>query len=147
MKVVRLVLMAVFIGLSATTAYGQRIPSVSEILGMTSYAKMKAYAQKHPGYQVSESLDGFEKPTVVDIEAKYGSDGKTYVGVDVAVFAKKDVMTWISQLKALGYKTVEGGGEGARGRDWNYARTGKPNVSIWNDYGNTYVLTVYFKPY
>lgn len=139
--------MAILIGLSATTASGQRIPSINEILGMTSYVKVKAYAQKHPGYQVSESLDGFEKPTVVDIEAQYGSDNKTFIGVNVAVFTKKDVMTWIGQLKKLGYKTVEGGGEGARGRDWVYAKSGKPNISIWNDYGSTYILSVMFKKY
>lgn len=147
MKVLRIALMAILIGLSAANASGQRIPSVSDILGMTSYAKMKAYAQKHPGYQVSESLDGFEKPAVIDIEAQYGSDYKTFIGVAATVWTKKDIMTWISQLKKLGYKTTKGGGEGARGRDWVYAKSGKPNVSIWNDYGGTYILTVMFKKY
>lgn len=69
-------------------------------------------------------------------------DGKGIYSIDVQIYSNAAFKTWVSQLKALGYRSTANGGAGNRGRDWEYVANGKPKISIWNDYSNTYVLSI-----
>lgn len=62
--------------------------------------------------------------------------------ISVQVYSNAAFKTWIGQLKTLGYHSTADGGSGNRGRDWTYTAYDKPTISIWNDYTNTYVLTI-----
>ena len=62
--------------------------------------------------------------------------------INIQIYSDAGFKTWVSQLRALGYKSTPNGGMGNQGRDWEYAAPGKPTISIWNDFSNTYVLTI-----
>lgn len=68
--------------------------------------------------------------------------GNNIEDIQVQVYSNAAFKTWISQLKTLGYQDTSDGGTGNYGRDWVYVSKGKPNISIWNDYSTTYVLTI-----
>ena len=132
-----------FLFACSITIYAQRIPSISDLLSLKSMEKVKTYALKH-GYEDNEDLTGYEKPGIVDITTETNASETVLYGLTVTVYSKKDALTWINQLKQLGYKTGAGGGEGARGRNWSYSKKGSPGIGLWNDYGNTYELYIVF---
>lgn len=70
------------------------------------------------------------------------ANGNGIRSIDVQVYTNSAFKTWVSQLKSLGYRTTSGGGSGNQGRDWEYVSRGKPRIGVWNDYANTYVLTI-----
>ncbi len=65
----------------------------------------------------------------------------TSIQLQFHVYARAGFTTWSKQLKALGYRESYGG-KGNRGQDWTYTAPGKPEISIWNDLGNTYVFSI-----
>lgn len=69
--------------------------------------------------------------------------GQQFQYLNVTVYSREIVDRWLVQLKNLGY---EGGFyEGNHGCDWDMTKDQYPNVTIWNDYGDTYILTCTFK--
>lgn len=60
----------------------------------------------------------------------------------VTVYSAVHAQKWKAQLKELGYRDNGNGGNGNQGRDWEYSKAGYPDFTIWNDHGNTYVLSV-----
>lgn len=70
------------------------------------------------------------------------AQGDNILGADVQIYSKAGFSIWISQLKTMGYKLLSDSGTGNRGQSWEFSALGKPAVSIWNDYSNTYVLTI-----
>ncbi len=67
--------------------------------------------------------------------------GEFVTYMSVRVYSKAAFLNWVSQLKALGYKTTSSD-SGNRGRSWEYAAKGKPSITIWNDYSDTYALSM-----
>lgn len=70
------------------------------------------------------------------------AQGNNMTYMSVQIYTKAGFRTWVSQLKALGYRTTADSGAGNRGQAWEYVAAGKPKVVIWNDYSNTYVLSM-----
>ncbi|MDE7136267.1 MAG: hypothetical protein K2N91_06515 [Muribaculaceae bacterium] len=140
--------------LNALTA-SSNVESVAQMLNAAGYT----YRFEVSGYQAADYV--FSKNcTVVHEEYSNGLNFHpnpenanssivvvhvTIAGVrriEVNAYSNAEFRKWISQLKALGYKSTSDGGSGNRGRAWEYAAKGKPDVSIWNDYSNTYVLSI-----
>lgn len=93
-----------------------------------------------------ESLSGVEyvpsRETASSSIAVIRARGTKVMSIDVQIYTNSGFKTWTSQLKSLGYKMTPESGAGNRGQDWIYAAKGKPRVSIWNDYSNTYILSI-----
>lgn len=81
-----------------------------------------------------------ESPNASIIVLRAQGDNVKYM--DVQIYSNSGFKTWVAQLKSLGYGSTSEGGTGNRGRDWQYVATGKPSIGIWNDFSNTYVLTI-----
>lgn len=61
--------------------------------------------------------------------------------VTLSLYSESQYRSFLTQLKSLGYKSVEHE-EGNGGQDWTYKAVGKPNISIWNDYGDEYQISL-----
>jgi hypothetical protein len=124
----------------------------SEILSKNGYVKSyqksqtEFYFYKNCRLQIApENYQGIE------IEASPMNEKATFICIStnpyggyisVTSYGKANFNKWVAQIKALGYRNNGNGGEGNQGRDWGYSKRGAPDLSIWNDYGNTYVLSV-----
>lgn len=62
----------------------------------------------------------------------------------LTVYGKANAKKWFNQIKALGYRSNSSGGKGNQGQSWEYSKRGYPDLCIWNDYGDTYVLSLNF---
>ena len=69
------------------------------------------------------------------------AQGDRVISMNVYAYSPAAFKTWDAQLKALGYK-ARYDGAGNRGKSWEYRAKGKPNISIWNDLSNTYILYI-----
>jgi hypothetical protein len=157
---------------SVSSASSQDFPSVSDVLwmmggsdqsralsyinkngykyGVTKIEKVKYFSKncrlkdmylfpkEKTGYRVVGCQFTGGVSSVIEIEFY----NRAFSGVEVWVFNKKYAMMWKQQLKALGYKSNDQGGSGAQGQDWGYSKAGFPDVSIWNDYGNIYTISI-----
>lgn len=70
------------------------------------------------------------------------TSGDRVISISVNAYSSAIFRKWVSQLKTLGYRSTSDSGSGNRGRSWEYVSRGKPKISIWNDYSNTYVLYI-----
>jgi len=62
--------------------------------------------------------------------------------VDLIAYGKANAQKWFNQLSALGYRSNGQGGQGNQGQDWSYSKSGYPDISIWNDYGDYYSMSI-----
>ena len=60
--------------------------------------------------------------------------------VDFYCYGKANFKKVVAQMKAAGYE-VESEGQGNQGQSWVAYADGKPDVSVWNDYGDTYIFS------
>lgn len=80
-------------------------------------------------------------------ELSSGSEKSSYAelggaGVHVYAYDESVFKAWYSQIVALGYKIDSESQKGNHGQDWIAEKEGEPEISIWNDYGDTYILYV-----
>lgn len=62
--------------------------------------------------------------------------------VYVYAFDEAVFKAWYSQIVALGYKIDSESNKGNQGQDWIAEKEGEPDISIWNDYGDKYILYI-----
>ena len=124
----------------------------SEILSKNGYVKSyqksqtEFYFYKNCRLQIApENYKGIE------IEASPMNEKASFICIStnpyggiisITSYGKANFNKWVAQIKALGYRNNGNGGEGNQGRDWGYSKRGAPDLSIWNDYVDTYVLSV-----
>lgn len=94
---------------------------------------------------------GLARDNYIDAEPKNSYSSMGYISISkyggyisVSVYSKANAQKWFNQLKVLGYKDNGDSGEGNKGQSWEYSKIGYPDICIWNDYGNTYSLSVSF---
>ena len=109
------------------------------------------YFYKNCRLVIADSPGRLARGIEVDAEPKNSLASMCYISVgqyggyiSVTVYSKANAQKWIDQLKALGYRNNGNGGEGNQGRDWEYSKMGYPDITVWNDYGVTYSLSVSF---
>lgn len=76
-----------------------------------------------------------EYPSIVTLH----SDGKKVTYFTLEVYDGNILKTWQNQINALGFSLMEFG-EGNSGQSWEYESVNNVDITIWNDYGDTYSL-------
>ena len=79
--------------------------------------------------------------------AEDSSNNSSYIEMEESVisinaFDESVFKAWFSQIETLGYNMDEEWNKGNQGQDWNAEKDGEPDISIWNDYGDRYTLTI-----
>ena len=62
--------------------------------------------------------------------------------IHIHAFDESAFKAWCSQIKELGYSMDEDSNEGNKGQDWNAEKDGEPEINLWNDYGDWYILSI-----
>lgn len=145
--------------LGKETPYG--ILSVDDAITLNSFYHLDKIKQilLYHGYQYETSFetddytyDYWTKDcklgrSTYGYELSSGSEKSSYAelggaGVHVYAYDESVFKAWYSQIVALGYKIDSESQKGNHGQDWIAEKEGEPEISIWNDYGDTYILYV-----
>lgn len=106
-----------------------------EYIGKNEYDRL--YYSKN--CKLIRSEYGYE-PTSITENSSYIEFSKGE-HVQLWAFSENCFKAWCKDLESLGYKG-EGPNKGNQGQDWGYEKDDEYTVCIWNDYENTYSITV-----